>query len=229
MTEALRARPVLGAIVVGQSPRPDVHRLLQEAVGDGTRVELVGSLDGLSRAEVEALKPADGGDTLFTKLPDGSGVQISKKVVAGRAQRLVDRFAADGARATVICCTGAFPTLVPKGVVVFPSAVLAGLAQGLLPAGRLGLFVPLPRQAQALAAKWGRPGVAVVAEPLLPLADAREATAAADRMAAHAPDLVVMDCISYTVAQRDAVRARIAAPVLLAVSVTAAVLGEMFA
>ncbi|MGE0714113.1 MAG: AroM family protein [Alphaproteobacteria bacterium] len=220
--------PVLGAVVVGQSPRPDVQRLLQDAVGDGVRVELVGSLDGLSRAEVEALKPADGADTLFTKMPDGTGVQISKKVVAGRAQEAVDRFAAAGARAVVMCCTGSFPTLVPKGVVVFPSAVLAGLAQGLLPAGRLGLFVPLPRQAAALAAKWGRPGIEVIAEPLLPIADEAEATAAADRMAAHRPDLVVMDCISYTVAQRSAVRRRIAAPVLLAVAATAAVLGEMF-
>ncbi len=219
---------MLGAIVIGQSPRPDIERLLQDAVGPDTAVRLVGSLDGLSRAEVDRLPPVDGGDTMFTKLPDGSGVVISKRAVTGRAQGLVDRFAAEGASATVMCCTGAFPGLTPAGVVVFPSAVLGGLAQGLLPAGRLGLFVPLPAQIHALAGKWRRPGVEVVAEPLLPLAGDDEAVAAAERLASRRPDLVVMDCISYTPAQRAAVRRRLACPVLLAVTATAAVLREMF-
>lgn len=218
----------LGAIVIGQSPRPDIARLLQDAVGPDTEVRLVGSLDGLSRAEVEALPPVDDGDTMFTKLPDGSGVVISKRAVTARAQGLIDRFAAEGAGATVMCCTGAFPGLTPAGVVVFPSAVLGGLAQGLLPAGRLGLFVPLPAQAHALARKWQRPGVEVVAEPLLPLAADGDAMAAADRLAARRPDLVIMDCISYTPAHRAAVRRRLSCPVLLAVTSTAAVLREMF-
>ena len=218
----------LAAIVIGQSPRPDVEALLQDAVGAGTRVQLVGCLDGLSRTEVDALPPVDEADTLFTRLPDGSGAIISKRAVTGRAQVLVERFAAEGVGATVMCCTGAFPGLQPAGVVVFPSAVLSGLAQGLLPTGRLGLFVPLPAQIHALARKWERPGLEVTAEALLPLADAAEAMEAAGRLAARRPDLVVMDCISYTPAQQAAVRRRLSCPVLLAVSTTAAVLREMF-
>ena len=217
----------LGAIVVGQSPRPDITGLLQEAVGPATRVELVGCLDGLTRAEIEALTPVDGADTLFTKLPDGSGVKFGKRHILGRAQDLIDRFADEGTTATVMCCTGSFPKLTPRGVVVFPSAVLAGLAQGLLPAGRLGRLVPLPAQVEGLADKWRRQGIEVVAEALLPISDAAETARAADRLAAQKPDLVVMDCISYTPAQRAVVRERIAAPVLLAVSATAAVLREM--
>ncbi|WP_374443653.1 AroM family protein [Stella sp.] len=219
----------LAAIVVGQSPRPDVEALLQAAVGPAARVRLVGCMDGLSRAEMAAEPPVDEADTLFTRLPDGTGATLSKRAVTGRAQMLIDRFADEGVRATLMCCTGAFPGLKPAGVVVFPSAVLSGLANGLLPAGRLGLLVPLPAQVRGLAGKWVRPGLEVVAEPLLPLADAAEAEAAADRLARRRPDLVVMDCISYTPAQRDAVRRRLACPVLLAISTTAAVLREMFA
>jgi protein AroM len=226
-TDQMQAR-TLGAIVIGQSPRPDIERLLQDAVGPSTEVRLVGSLDGLSRPEIDRLTPVDAADTMFTKLPDGSGVVISKRAVTERAQVLIDRFAASGAGATVMCCTGAFGGLAPAGVVVFPSAVLSGLAQGLLPSGRLGLFVPLPAQMHALARKWERPGVEVVAEPLLPLADDAESMAAADRLAARRPDLVIMDCISYTPAHRAAVRQRLACPVLLAVTSTAAILREMF-
>ncbi|BBK29398.1 protein AroM [Stella humosa] len=219
----------LAAIVIGQSPRPDVAALLQAAVGPGTRVRLVGCMDGLSRDEMAAVPPVDDGDTLFTKLPDGSGAVLSKRLVTTRAQALVDGFAAEaGVGATLMCCTGAFPGLKPAGVVIFPSALLSGLADGLLPAGRLGLLVPLPAQTGALAAKWERPGLEVVAEALLPLADDAEAMAAGDRMAAHRPDLVVMDCISYTPAHRAAVRRRLSCPVLLGITTTAAILREMF-
>jgi hypothetical protein len=111
----------LAAIVVGQAPRPDVEALLQGAVGPAARVRLVGCMDGLSRAEMEAEPPLDEADTLFTRLPDGTGATLSKKVVMGRAQMLVDRFADEGVRATLMCCTGAFPGLRPAGVVVFPA------------------------------------------------------------------------------------------------------------
>jgi len=219
----------LAAIVVGQAPRHDVEALLQAAVGPAARIRLVGCMDGMSRAEMEAEPSVDEADTLFTRLPDGTGATLSKRAVTGRAQMLIDRFADEGVRATLMCCTGAFPGLRPRGVVVFPSAVLSGLANGLLPSGRLGLLVPLPAQVRGLAGKWVRPGLEVAAEPLLPLAGEAEAQAAADRLARRRPDLVVMDCISYTPAQRDAVRRRLDCPVLLAISTTAAVLREMFA
>ncbi|MGE0723093.1 MAG: AroM family protein [Alphaproteobacteria bacterium] len=218
----------LGAIVIGQSPRADIHKLLQDAVGAAVEVELRGCLDGLSRAEIDRLTPKDSGDTMFTKLPDGSGVRFGKHHILDRAQALVDRFAAEGTVATVMCCTGVFPSLTPRGVMVFPSAVLANLGQALLPEGRLGRFLPLADQLQGgPVKKWDRPGLEVVAHALIPTADAAETAAAADRMAAERPDLVVMDCISYTPVQRAIMRERIGAPVLLAIGVTAAVVREM--
>ena len=73
-----------------------------------------------TRAEMEAEPPLDEADTLFTRLPDGTGATLSKKVVMGRAQMLVDRFADEGVRATLMCCTGAFPGLRPAGVAAKP-------------------------------------------------------------------------------------------------------------
>ena len=111
--------------------------------------------------------------------------------------------------------------------VLFPSRVLSGLASGLLPRGRLGLLVPLAEQIGKLSAKWARPGLEIAGEALAPSAGAAEAKAAAERLAARKPDLVAMDCMSYSPATKDWVKPVLGVPTLLAISATGRVLREM--
>jgi protein AroM len=47
----------LGIITIGQAPRDDIASLFAMHVPTGTKVVLRGALDGLSDAEVDALKP----------------------------------------------------------------------------------------------------------------------------------------------------------------------------
>jgi protein AroM len=111
--------------------------------------------------------------------------------------------------------------------VVFPARVLSALANGLLPQGRLGLLVPLPAQVTQLPAKWARPGLEVVAEPLVPSSDEAATEIAARKMAAHRPDLVVMDCMSYAERHKQVVRRIVGKPTLLAATTIARILREL--
>jgi protein AroM len=217
----------LGIATIGQAPRDDMAALFAQHAPAGSRVILRGALDGLSDAEVDALKPESGADTLYTRLRGGRDVKISKKAVIARSPELLARLRAEGCDALVYACTGDFPPMPGDEGVLFPSRVLAGLAAGLLPQGRLGLLIPLAEQAEKLALKWARPGVEVVAEALAPSADAREADAAARRLAARKPDLVAMDCMSYTPATKAWVKPGLGVPALLAITATGRVLMEM--
>ena len=181
--------------------------MLQDALGDRVEIDLRGALDGMSRAEVDSIPPESGDDTLFTRLPDGSEVVISKRVVTQRSQRQLDRLAAEGTDVTIMWCTGAFDGLASRGHVIWPSAVLAGLARGLLPdGGVLGVLVPLAEQGPKAALKWKCPGVTVSVEALAPGSNDDAVDAAAERLAAAAPDLVVMDCMSFSQATKERVR-----------------------
>ena len=53
MTNALR--PVVGLVTIGQSPRPDIVPDMAAIIGPGVDIREAGALDGLSRADVEAL------------------------------------------------------------------------------------------------------------------------------------------------------------------------------
>jgi protein AroM len=217
----------LGIVTIGQAPRDDIATLFARHAPAGTRIVLRGALDGLSDREVDRLQPESGADTLYTRLRGGRDVKISKQAVIARSPRAFAGLRADGCDAIVYACTGEFPAMEGDENVLFPSRVLNGLATGLLPRGRLGLLIPLAEQGEKLASKWARPGLEVFAEALAPSADAREADAAARRLAAKKPDLVAMDCMSYTPATKEQVKPALGVPALLAITATGRVLREM--
>jgi protein AroM len=217
----------LGIVTIGQAPRDDIAALFASHAPPGTKVILRGALDGLSDAEVDKLQPENGGDTLYTKLRGGRDVKISKNAVIARSPETLAKLRADGCDVLVYACTGEFPAMEGDENVLFPSRVLNGIATGLLPRGRLGILIPLAEQAEKLSAKWARAGLVVVAEALAPSADQREADAAARRLADKKPDLVAMDCMSYTPTTKAWVKPALGVPALLAISATGRVLREM--
>jgi protein AroM len=218
---------LLGVATIGQGPREDIRGLFVAAAPRGTRVILRGCLDGLSEAEVCACAPTDGDDTLYTRLKGQRDTKISKAAVIERASATLAALRRDGATVLVFACTGEFPPLAGDAGVVFPSRVLNALAAALLPAGRLGLLIPLPEQTRKLTAKWARPGLEVLSEPLVPSASECQIAAAAERLASHRPDLVAMDCMGYGPAAKAIVKEVCRVPTLLAITAAGRVVREL--
>ena len=214
----------LRVLIIGQSPRPEIEAQIAAAV-PGLSMTIEGALDHMSREELARdAAPRSDADTLFTVLPDGDTTTISKEVVtASLAKKL------QGGGPTLLCCTGAFKDLPQRADLVQPSAVLNALAQALLPQGRLGVFVPLPEQMETLAAKRSRPGLEITVLPLRPLSGADDVAAAARTMAASKPDLVLLDCMSYTRADKAVMGEILECPILLSIAVAARTAANLMA
>ncbi len=217
----------MGVVVIGQSPRPSVAAEIAAVLSPGMDIDLRGALDGMTRAEIDAIPPSDGYDALFTLLPNGDGVVISKTEVEKRADVQLARFRSEGVGVALLACTGKFPNLSPEGLVILPSAVLRNMVDAVLPKGRLGVFSPLPEQTALIAKKWERAGVEVVGVTLRPGSSDAEVDDAAKTMAALAPDLLVMDCMGYTSANKARVRLSYSGPVILAIAAAARVVEEL--
>ena len=218
-----------GVLVIGQAPRPEIEAELRAALGHEAPITLVGALDGLSRAAIDRLPPDGSHDTLFTNLPDGSAVVVSKVEVTKRAQARLDWLAGQGVGVTLVNCTGVFAGLVPRGHLVFPSAVLAGLVRGLLPRGRLGVFTPLLEQEAQARDKWGHGDWHVEVVPLQPRPAPAAFEAAAREMARRRPDLVVLDCMGYGRAEKVRLRELTGLRAVLAISAAARAVQELLA
>jgi protein AroM len=216
-------------VVIGQSPRPSVVNEIAAVLSPGLEIDLRGALDGMTRAEIDAIPPSDGHDALFTLLPNGDGVTISKKAVEARAAIQIEQFAREGVKVAMLACTGKFPNLAPDGLVILPSAVLHNMVEAVLPKGRLGIFSPLPEQTALIARKWQRTNVEVVGVTMRPGSDTEAIDDAARKMSALSPDLVVMDCMGYTSANKARVREAYDGPVILAIAAAARVVEELMA
>lgn len=217
----------LGIAVIGQAPREEIAAMFARHLPAGTHVVLRGCLDALSDAEIDARPPADDSDALYTRLPSGRDVKLSKRHVVEHAPQTLALLRRDGADALLFNCVGEFPQMPGDAGVVFPSRLLEAVGASLLPSGRLGLLVPIEEQVGVLSRKWSRPGIEVTAEVLAPSADAATARRAADALRRGRPDLIVLDCMSYTLETKRWVSGVTGVPSLLAISVASRVVGEL--
>ena len=135
-------RNSLGVLLIGQSPRPDIVSTLRTVLGPELRIEVKGALDGLPRAEIDTLTPRGSDDTLFTRLPGGEEVIISKSEVTKQGTSPYRLFADKGIDLVLMFCTGTFKGLNPRGHMIFPSAASTHTVEAILPKERQG---SLPR------------------------------------------------------------------------------------
>jgi protein AroM len=90
--------------------------------------------------------------------------------------------------------------------------------RSLQPSGRLGVFTPLTEQCRKSAARWRAAGYDTRVVPLSPNADEAETRQAAMALRDHRPDLLVLDCMSYTRDTKRIARDVVGAPAILALS-----------
>ena len=185
----------LGVLVVGQSPRTEIEAEFLRLIPDAG-IELVGCLDGYSNGDLRALAPASG-PTLFTRLPCGASITLPKAEVVRAGRAKLDGLMQSGADGVVVLCTGDFPDWRMPGV-LFAADLFRGSVLSLCPAGRLGVLAPLESQLDDAVARWSDDTCQAHAVALSPNAGASEIKAAANSLRAFDPNLLVLDCVSYT-------------------------------
>lgn len=197
-------------LTIGQSPRPDLVAPLESALPPGAEIVQRGLLDGLSKAEVATrFSPEHGGTPLVTLLSDGSEVLISGEVARDALQALLTR--EQGALDVVVMlCTGIFDDLDSGSIrLVQPDQIIP--QQVALRAGnaRVGVIVPTAAQLASDQGKWAGLSTPPPLAAASPYAEDWQAgiVAAASALAAASVEWIVLDCMGYGDAHRDAVAA----------------------
>jgi protein AroM len=221
----------IGLLTIGQSPRPDG---LARDVGTvvGGRVLERGGLDGLSREEIDAMRPGDGDYRLVTLLQDGTPVEIAKRHLLPHLQTQIDALEADGADVTLLMCTGEFPAFRHDKPLLAPQATLYAVVRALAESGRVASLTPLASQVEQARRKWATLGVADAfvtdADPYGGTAHAVVAAGAARAREAGAT-VLFMDCFGYDLGMRAAAVEAFGGTVVLARSMAARLAAEVAA
>jgi protein AroM len=216
----------VGAITIGQTPRHDVVGDMASVLGPDVRIVQAGALDGLARAEIDALAPGPGDEALVTRLRDGADVLLAKSRIVSRLQTCLDRLAGD-VDAAAILCAGTFPAFRSAHPVVMPERCMAAIVEAVFDGRRLGVIAPIAQQREAFTARWSRVDPRVVVAVASPYEPPERLVDAAETLRRAGASLVVMECMGFTTAMKRTVRDITAAPALLPSTVLARFLAEL--
>ncbi|MDR7481083.1 MAG: AroM family protein [Armatimonadota bacterium] len=226
LAQTATAAATVAAITIGQSPRPDIMDEVVPLLPSRVRVVQTGALDGLSLAEVAAMRPEPGDHTLVTRLRSGEEVLIGMQRVAPRVQACIDAVQ-DAADLIVVLCTGTFPQLRSRRPVIYPEHLLLQVTRAVSPGAHVGVLTPAAAQIPHQEQRWGMVASAVTVRAYAPYATRESVEEACAAFATAGVDLVVLDCLGYTVALKDTVRRLVGRPALLARTLLARAVAEL--
>jgi protein AroM len=215
----------IGMVTIGQSPRNDVISEIRGILGPLEIVER-GCLDELTKEQIESLVPKERDPFFVTLLRDESSVRISREKAIALLQQLVKELENEDAALIALLCTGDFPDLKSKKLVIKPGKLIHKIVQGMLTGEKkLGVIIPSSQQIEQTKKKWNNlnPEIAVAS----PYENPRQIGEAARRLKAKSVDLTVLDCIGYTRQMKQKVKEVTGKPVILPRTILARVSREL--
>ncbi|UYG00624.1 AroM family protein [Halomonas sp. GD1P12] len=197
-------RKCLGIITIGQAPRTDLHDDLSKLLAPGIKVIEAGALDGLTLEEIERHYPVGEQDqVLVSRMADGCQVTIAEPDLEPLLDSAIRTMATKGTDAILVLCTGELPDYSDLSVpVLLPKRLVRLGLQGLFPEGRLLVMSPEPRQMTPARTRWQAAGFEVETLYASPYGDSLLLDLAAEKAADLKGDLLYLDCMGYTLAQR---------------------------
>lgn len=205
---------ILALITIGQAPRTDLTPELIKLLPECT-IREYGALDELDSKEIADLAPSDGEGALTSRLRDGGSAVFGHVHSLPLLEKAVSRAEGEGADLSLLLCTGSFlPIHHTRPLYLAERLAHDGVSSLLEPlgSGRLGIVRPLAEQVDEAYDHWHtsigvRPSTVQAASPYT---DSKETIAAAAAAAAVDSDLVVLDCIGFDEAMREAARQTLA-------------------
>ncbi len=218
----------VGTVTIGQSPRVDITPDLRTIAGGDIEIIEAGALDGLTAREVKAMAPKSSDYVLVTRMADGSSVQISEEAVTPLLKKKIDTHFANGVSTVLLLCTGEFPGFETAGLLLRPQKLLFNFVASAAQGARLGVFMPSADQLPQSTARWSKVSGVVKSVGASPYVRQEESISdAAKELAKWGAEVIVMDCMGYSLAMKETVRAITGRPVILARSVAARALCEL--
>lgn len=217
----------LGLLTIGQTPRIDFVSEIKAIIGEDYNIVEKGALDELTLVDVERFYPKEGDETLVTKMADGTSVKVADKYIIPRLQSKILEFENEGINVIYLACTGEFPSILSKALIVKPQKVLHHVVKSIAENLTLGVLIPDENQAIAAKKRWSEAAKNAIVESASPYEDISKIESASYRLKQKGVDMVIMDCMGYSIDMKNTVASIVGKPVINAKSMTAKIIGDI--
>lgn len=217
----------IGFITIGQSPRTDVIRDIRGILGGEIEIVECGVLDEVTSDEIK--KMGEGGDNIYvTRLRDGTPVKISVEMALVGVYECVKKLDEE-CHIIVILCTGDFPNINSRRIIIEPSKLLKNMVYSIVAKGKIGVVIPSEKQVDMAVEKWRRAGIEPLIEVVSPYEeiDENKILEISERFSETHVNLIILDCIGYSYSLKRKISSVTNLPVLLPRTIIARTLKEL--
>ena len=214
----------IGALVIGQTPRPDLTDALVQAIGDSELI-VRGALDGLTLSDLPDASEA--AFPLVTRMRSGELVYLPEEWVEGRLQTQLLSLEADGVVATILLCAGTFAAVRGNKPIVKPYDFGRTLLNT-LNLNRIGVVAPFPAQEKALRDRWTTAGFAVTTWTAdIPNVDADTIAEMQHQIDANKLQAILLDYVGYSAETVRSIQEETSIPVIDCGALAIAAIGAL--
>ncbi|HHY46610.1 MAG TPA: AroM family protein [Firmicutes bacterium] len=227
----------IGLITIGQAPRSDITQDIRAVLGDSVELVEAGALDFLGDSPVpEALLHKDAGKhavTYVSRLRDGRVVEMTEKALIPLLWLSIERLRAEGVTILGLLCTGEYRALAKARDLIRPYPLIHNLVDAVLPEGHLGVIVPVESQVRLKQREWAAVNRCCTVEWASPYkqdssgAQKSRLLEVARAMEDNGVELIVLDCLGFSMEMKEMIQQVVKCPVLLPRSVLAWTLREL--
>lgn len=217
----------IGLLTIGQAPRMDITQEIEIVLGKNVNIKEKGALDGLTLQEVQKLCPGEPDGTLVTRMADGTSVKVAEEHVIPRLQNKIHQFENEGIKIIYLACTGEFPSVSSKVLMIRPQKVLYHVVGSMAVDRSLAVLIPDENQTAAAERRWGGLAKDIIVKAVSPFGEASQIERVSNEISNNEVDLVIMDCMGYSIKMKDTVHAIVRKPVINARSLTAKIVGDI--
>ena len=185
-------------------------------------------MDGLSKEQIADLSPSGDDEILVSKLKDDSWALMAESKIISLLQERTDELCRRGVSLIVLLCTGMFSKeLVASVPVIYPQKLLYSIVPILAGGRKLGIISPDPKQTEQNYERWQKVSDNIVVAALNPYDKSNAPDKAAQYLKENGAEVVVLDCMGFTIAIKEKMVELMGVPVILPRTLVARVVGEM--
>ena len=150
----LMSKNRIGALTIGQSPRPDLVAPLENLLPDCEIIQ-AGALDDLTSGDLP--DPSKAAYPLATQMRGCESVLIDETFIEPKLQQALKRLESSGVVATLLLCAGTFACLHSQLPLFVPFKICCHVLRA-LQMTTIGLITPVVEQETLIQARWGKKG-----------------------------------------------------------------------
>ena len=204
----------LGLITIGQSPRVDAHKDLEEVFGNKIKIVECGALDNLSEREIEDIQPGPGDYVLVSRLRDGQEVRMARKKVIPLVQNCIYKLEQE-VDLNLLFCTGEFPEFHFSKPFFEPSYIIRNVVRSVIRSGNIGVFIPNENQLDEAKKRWGGKDYNVKVFPISPYKEKDKLPQILENIDFNGLSILIFDCVGYTKEMEFVLRRYTDLPIIL--------------